>query len=548
MAEQRDNPSRNGQASSAGTGDPWWKTGVLYQVYVRSFADSDGDGVGDLPGVLARLDHLAWLGVDGIWLSPVTVSPNADWGYDVADYRGVQPDYGTLSDIDRLVAAAEERGIRVLIDLVPNHSSDRHPWFVESRSSRDSSHRDFYVWVDPKPDGSPPNNWVGCFGGPAWTLDEKTGQYYLHNFLPEQPDLNWWCEDVRTAFDDILRFWWDRGVAGFRIDVCNMIVKDAQLRDNPPATEDDPFIMQIFGQRPVHNSNQPEVHDVMRRWRRLADTYAPGRVLLGETNVEELETLATFYGDGQDELHLGFNFPFLESPLETDAMRANVERIEEILPPSAWPVWTGSNHDVSRLATRWAEGDPARVRLALLMLLTLRGTPVLFQGDEIGLTDGTLDRDDVRDPVGLRFWPAYAGRDPARTPMPWDDGPHGGFTSPDATPWLPMADPTACNVQDQRDDPGSVLRLVHDILTLRRRTPDLVTGAYVSLPGTGASWMWRRGSRTVVALNMSDDPVEMALPAGAVHVLIGTDRSRDATTIAHKLDLWPWEGIVLEEP
>ena len=310
------------------------------------------------------------------------------------------------------------------------------------------------MWVDPKPDGSPPNNWVGCFGGPAWTLDESTGQYYLHNFLPEQPDLNWWSEGVRTAFDDILRFWWDRGIAGFRIDVCNMIIKDAELRDNPPATEDDPFIMQMFGQRPEFTSNRPEVHAILKHWRQLANGYDPARVLLGETNVEALETLASFYGEGQDELSLSFNFPFIESPFEAPALRDVVERTEDLLPPGSWPVWTGSNHDVSRLATRWAGGDPGKTRLALLMLLTLRGTPVLYQGDEIGLTDGVLTHDQILDPVGLRFWPAYVGRDPERTPMPWTAGPHGGFTEPGSTPWLPMNDPSLANVADQRGDPG----------------------------------------------------------------------------------------------
>lgn len=269
--------SESSSITIPGAAVPWWRNGILYQIYVRSFADSDGDGVGDLRGAIDKLDYLSWIGVDGIWLSPITPSPNADFGYDVADYCSVEPEYGSHADLDELVASANSRGIQVLVDLVPNHTSDHHAWFVDSRSSIDSEHRNYYVWVDPKPDGSPPNNWVGCFGGPAWTLDETTGQYYLHNFLPEQPDLNWWCPDVRSAFDDILRFWWNRGIAGFRIDVCNMIVKDALLRDNPPATEDDPFIMQMFGQRPVYTSNRPEVHDVLKHWRQLADGYDPAR-------------------------------------------------------------------------------------------------------------------------------------------------------------------------------------------------------------------------------------------------------------------------------
>jgi alpha-glucosidase len=525
----------------------WWQTGLLYQIYVRSFSDSDGDGVGDLRGVIDRLDHLSWLGVDGIWLSPITPSPNADWGYDVADYRSVAPEYGTLADLDELVAAANGRGIQVLIDLVPNHTSDHHPWFVESRSSKTAGRRDFYVWADPKPDGSPPNNWVGCFGGPAWTLDETTGQYYLHNFLPEQPDLNWWSDDVSAAFDDILRFWWDRGIAGFRIDVCNMIVKDAELRDNPPAVEGDPFMWQIFGQRPQYTSNRPEVHDVLRHWRQVANGYDPARVLLGETNVEELEMLATFYGDGGDELSLGFNFPFIESPFEARSLRAIVERTEDLLPPGSWPVWTGSNHDVSRLATRWAGGHPDKVRLALLMLLTLRGTPVLYQGDEIGLTDVELAHDEILDPVGLRFWPAYKGRDAERTPMPWTSGPNGGFTDPGSTPWLRLGDPAVANVADQHDQPGSVLHFVRAVVAVRRRSSDLLTGSYRSLDSPDGTWVWRRGTKTAIALNVGDDTAEIVLPVTRSRVAVGTDRTRDRSAVTGALTLRPWEGVVLVE-
>jgi len=524
---------------------PWWHRGVLYQVYLRSFADSDGDGVGDLEGLRRRLDHLAWLGVDALWLSPVGPSPNADWGYDVADYCDVHPDFGTLGDLERLVAEAAQLGLRVVIDLVPNHTSDHHAWFVESRSSRRSARRDWYVWADPKEDGSPPNNWVSAFGGPAWTLDAATGQYYLHNFTPEQPDLNWWSPEVRDAFDDILRFWWDRGIAGFRIDVCHGIVKDAHLRDNPPATDEDPFLHQIFGQRPVYNCNQPEVHDVLRRWRTLADGYAEPPVLLGETNVEELATLFSFYGTGRDELHLAFNFPFIESPFEAGPLSQIVGESEALLPPGAWPVWTGSNHDVSRLATRWAQGDPARTRLALLVLLTLRGTPVLYQGDEIGLTDGELRRQDLLDPVGLRYWPHYPGRDPERTPMPWDASPGGGFSAPGVTPWLPMTDPAACNVADQRADPGSVLHFVRDVLALRRSSDDLHSGGYAALASPAGVWAWRRGAATVVACNLSDEPAALALGAGDAVVVAGTAGGRRGERVGARLALGPWEGVVV---
>lgn len=530
---------------------PWWRTGLLYQVYPRSFADGNGDGVGDLAGLLAHLDHLEWLGVDGIWLSPVTVSPKADWGYDVADYCDVDPDYGTLAELDRLVELAGRRGIRVLLDLVPNHTSDRHRWFVDARSSPQAAHRSWYVWADPDADGGPPNNWVSTFGGPAWTLDEATGQYYLHNFLPQQPDLDWWCPDVRRAFDEILAFWFDRNVAGFRIDVCHMIVKDAELRDNPPAEPGDPFLWQMFGQRWLYNADRPEVHDVLRHWRTVADRYDPPRLLLGETNVDTVEALAPYYGNGRDELDLAFNFCFVESPFEAAALASVVERTEELLPPGAWPVWTASNHDVSRLATRWAGGDPSTTRLALLMLLTLRGTPVLYQGDEIGLTDGTVEPQQLLDPVGVRFWPAYRGRDPARTPMPWRPGPGGGFSPAGVVTWLPMTDPDACNVEDQRADRGSLLWLVHDVVALRRRTPDLVDGDYEALPAPEGAWVYRRGSTTTVALNLSDAPVVVGGAAGAVTgtitgtVAVATDRSRDGEAVAGRLRLGPWEGAVV---
>ena len=522
---------------------PWWQTGVLYQIYPRSFCDSNADGQGDLGGIIDRLDHLAWLGIDGIWLSPITVSPNADWGYDVADYCAVQPDLGTMETFDTLVTEAENRGIRVLMDLVPNHTSGRHPWFVDSRSSPTSSKRDWYVWADPASGGAPPNNWVSSFGGPAWTLDPDSVQYYLHNHLSEQPDLNWWNDEVRAAVDDVFRFWFDRGVAGFRIDVCNVIVKDRHLRDNPPATAEDDFEAQVFGQRPVYNANRPEVHDVLRHWRRLADSYEPARTLIGETPVK-VEVLAGYYGDGTDELHMAFNFPFITSPFDAGALRAIVEQAETLFPPGAWPAWTGSNHDMSRLASRWAGGDDRKIRAAIVMLLGLRGTPVLYQGDEIGLGDRPVDHEDMRDPLGVRYFPAYAGRDAMRTPMPWRDAPGGGFTEPGVRPWLPMGPTGEGNVEDQRGDPGSILHLTRDLVALRRERPALQTGAYASMPTPDGVWAWRRDGRMVVALNLSDDSAVVADVDG--RILIAGDRRRDGETLSGALALGPWESVVVE--
>jgi alpha-glucosidase len=529
---------------AAGQPDPpWWVTAVLYQIYPRSFADSNGDGMGDIPGIIDHLDHLEWLGIEGIWLSPVTRSPNADWGYDVSDFCAIEPDLGTMDDVDRLIAAAGRRGIRVLMDLVPNHTSDQHPWFLDSRSSRTASKRDWYVWADPKPDGSAPNNWVSSFGGSAWTPDEATGQSYMHNHLSEQPDLNWWNEEVRAAFDDVMAFWCDRGVAGFRIDVCNVIIKDAQLRDNPVATEDDDFEAQLFGQRSVYNANRPEVHEVLRHWRRLVEAYPEPRVLLGETPVP-VDDLAAYYGDGRDELNLAFNFPFISSPFEPAALRSVVEHTEAALPPGAWPVWTGSNHDMFRFPTRWAENDPAKVRAAVLMLLTLRGTPVLYQGDEIGLGNHTaLIQEDMRDPLGVRYWPHYEGRDAGRTPMHWTDAPGGGFTEPGARPWLPLGDVHSYNVEDQRSDPASVLTLTRDLIALRRQEPDLRTGAYRSRAAPDGVWAWSRGAGHVVLINMADRATVVPDVEGTLR--LATDRARAGELVTGSLELAPWEGVIL---
>jgi alpha-glucosidase len=514
----------------------WWRSGVLYQIYVRSFGDSDGDGIGDLQGIIDHLDHLEWLGIDGIWLSPVTPSPDADWGYDVSDYTSIHPDLGDLDTFDRLVAESDRRGIRVIVDLVPNHTSDRHPWFIDARSSRDARHRDWYVWADPKPDGGPPNNWRSVFGGPAWTFDEATGQSYLHNFLAEQPDLNWWVDDVRDAFDDILRFWLDLGVAGFRIDVAHGLVKDRDLRDNPPTTEEDHPMLRRQGLRPVFSMNRPEVHDVLRRWRRLVEEYRPARVLLGETWVLDLAHLVRFYGTGTDQLHLAMNFPFVFSDFGT-AMRSVVEAAEAGLPPGAWSAWHGSSHDAGRFPTRWCDGDARKIRAALVALLTLRGTPILYYGDEIGMTDVAVPRERLRDPVGLRGWPEDQGRDRSRTPMPWTGS--GGFTHPGVEPWLPSGDPAAANVAEQRDDRGSVLHLCRDLIALRRARPDLAIGSFEPIEASDGVWAWRRGDGTTVAVNASEAP-------GRVHlggdVLLGTRREREG----HRgpLDLEPWEAVV----
>jgi alpha-glucosidase len=475
----------------ASSREPWWRGGVLYQIYPRSFADSNDDGVGDLAGIRARLPYLEWLGVDGVWLNPTFPSPNRDWGYDVSDYCDVHPALGTLQDLDALVADAAERGIRILLDLVPAHSSDRHEWFIESRSSRESAKRAWYIWRDEADDQE------STFGGPAWTYDEQTQQYYHHRFLPQQPDLNWINPKVSDAFDDILRFWFDRGIAGFRIDVVHELVKD-----------------------PPDRANLPEIHRVLQRWRTSADAYDPQRILVGETWVMDVEQMVAFYGRGADELHLAFNFAFMFAGLDASALAEVVAKTEELLPTEAWPIWAFSSHDVARFPTRICGEDDAKVRCAQLLLLGLRGTPVLYYGDELGMRQVEIPADRVLD---------VNGRDGARTPMPWGD-------TPWRDPWLPFGDNTE-SVTQQQNDPSSTLNICREAIALRRARADLVSGAYRRLEAPAGVWAWQRGDHTAVALNLSGEPKRLELGG---RVLLSTARRDDGQTLR------PWEGVVLD--
>jgi alpha-glucosidase len=504
--------------------DLWWDGAVIYQVYPRSYADSNGDGAGDLRGLISRLDHLEWLGVDAVWLSPTFPSPDADWGYDVADYLDVHPDFGTLADMERLIVEAERRHIRVLLDLVPNHTSDAHPWF------HDPAKRDWYVWRDPKPDGSPPNNWKAVFGGPAWTFDERSGQYYLHLFLPQQPDLDWWNDEVREAFDAILRFWFDRGVSGFRIDVAHALVKDRELRDNPPARPTDPLSWQRIGQRPQYSQGLPEAVDVHRRWRCVAREYRRERLLVGETYVQDLEKLMLYVVP--DGLQLCMNLTFLHAPFEADELAAVVGETERLYPDGATPVWHASSHDDPHFATRWCAGDEDAVRCALVALLSLRGACILYQGDEIGLESVEVPPERVRD---------VAGRDPARNPMVWSDQEGAGFTEPGVEPWLPIGDRSR-NVAAQRGDPGSILTLTRDLIALRRHRL-LLTGAYEEVAAPPGVWAFRREGGALVALNLGDEPAVLEGVTGAI--VIGTDRARDEEIVDGSLQLRRREAVVM---
>jgi alpha-glucosidase len=515
---------------------PWWHGAVLYQLYARSWRDSNSDGYGDLAGIIERLDHLSWLGVDGIWLSPTMPSPDADWGYDVSDYTAVHPDLGTLADLDALIAAAADRDIRVLLDLVPNHTSSAHPWFVDAVSGPGGEHRGYYVWADPAPGGGPPNNWLDATGQPGWQWDPASGQYYLHNFLPAQPDLNWWDEAVHREFRDILAFWFDRGVAGFRIDVAHGLYKDAGLRDNPPLPPGGGQLDGRFGQRQVFSANRPQTHAVYRDWRAIAESYAPARLLLGETWIGDLDRLAAYYGQ-DDELQLAFNFPFAFAGLAAAELADIVTRTLAALPDGACPVWMGSNHDIGRFPTRWCGGDPARIRLALLILLTLPGAVVLYYGDEIGMTEADVPFALRRDAM-TRSVPAAEGgnRDRARTPLRWDDSPGGGFSAAGVVPWLPVAAGPAPSVAGERADSRSVLWLCKELIALRHRDIGAEVTDVEVLPARDGLLAWRVGS-LLMAANLSDLPGQ--LPAAAGEIVL----SAAGRPVTGKV-LGPWDGVV----
>jgi alpha-glucosidase len=461
----------------------WWRRAVFYEIYPRSFKDSDGDGVGDLRGITSKLDYLRDLGIDAVWITPFYPSPQVDFGYDVSDYEAVDPQFGTLADFDRLVREAHKRGIKVIIDFVLNHTSDQHPFFVESRSSRASAKRDWYVWRDPKPDGSRPNNWSSSFGPVAWTLDEKTGQYYYHYFYPQQPELNWRNPEVERRMLETVRFWLRRGADGFRLDAVNYLYEDPQLRDNPVLAE------LRFGsttereQEKKYNRDLPEVQDAMVRLRAFNDRVNPESVLVGEAYVPKWEELMRYYGPADNGVHLPFNFFLVMEPARTQ-LRASVFR--EVVAASEralkgrWTTYVLSNHDIPRHYDRYGDGthDEEIARLTATMLLTLRGTPFLYYGEEIGMvTTEPKTVEEVRDPVGKRYWPLRKGRDGERTPMQWDAGRHAGFTT--GAPWLPVP-PSARerNVAAQRADASSLLNFYKRLIALRRRSPALLDGDY----------------------------------------------------------------------
>jgi alpha-glucosidase len=535
----------------------WWRDAVFYEIYIRSFQDSNDDGIGDLNGITSRLGYLADLGVTALWITPFYPSPQVDFGYDVSDHEDVDPQFGTLADFDRLVHAAHARGMHVVIDVVLNHTSDRHAWFESSRASRTSPLRDWYVWRDGAADGEPPNNWQSTFGGPAWTRDAATGQWYYHCFYREQPDLNWRNPAVEQRMLETLKFWLDRGVDGFRLDAVNTLFEDPDLRDNPMLETPRVTLTGVVTQSYLYTRRLPELHDALRRVRAFVDAHASNAVLISEAYVEDANELARFYGAG-DEMHLPFNFFLAQVPtLDAGRLRRAVADGDGAS-DGCWPSVVLSNHDIDRACDRYAGAADAEAvgKLLAVLMLTLRGTPFLYYGEEIGMrTDPPARLEDVRDPVGRTFWPNYKGRDGVRRPMPWQAGAGAGFTN--GQPWLPLSsDADERNVARQLGQAGSTLEFYRGALAVRRQHAALREGTYEPIGSAANVFAFKRsaGAESVlVVLNMSAEACSAALAsvehAGAGRdwrVLIGTHRCQSNVVVdTQGLTLAPFESVVL---
>ena len=523
---------------------PWWRTAVMYQIYPRSFQDADGNGVGDLRGIRQRLPYLSELGVDAIWISPIFPSPMADFGYDISDYTGIDPLFGSLEEFDALLAAAHEHGLKVLLDLVPNHTSDQHPWFQESRSSRQNARRDWYLWRDPAPDGGPPNNWLSNFGGGAWQWDERTGQYYYHAFLASQPDLNWRHPAVREAIHGVMRFWLRRGVDGFRVDVIWHLLKDDQFRDNPTNPGFQPGQPPHHAVVPLYTTDLPEVHEAIAELRRVLDEF-PDRVLLGEIYLP-IERLVAYYGRELQGTHLPFNFTLLEAPWRARDIAKLIDDYEAALPAGGWPNWVLGNHDQPRIASRVG---PEQARIAAMLLLTLRGTPTIYYGDEIGMPQVSIPPDRVRDPFERNVPGIGCGRDGARTPMQWDATPHAGFSA--VEPWLPVGSGfRTANVESQRLDPTAIHNLYRRLIAARRRSPSLLVGHYRPVVATGDLLLFVReheSERTLIALNLGGEALTVKFPDQPLRgeIVVSSAGDRDGAVVTGDLTLSGHEGVVV---
>jgi alpha-glucosidase len=506
----------------------WWRGAILYQIYPRSFQDTNHDGIGDLPGITQRISHVARLGVDAIWISPFFKSPMRDYGYDVEDYRAVDPLFGTLADFDELVQAAHRQGLRVLIDMVLSHTSDRHEWFEESRRNRENARADWYVWSDARSDGMPPNNWLSMFGGVAWTWEPRREQYYMHNFLPSQPDLNLHNPTVQDALLAECQFWLDRGVDGFRLDACNFLTHDLLLRDNPPrppghkptdaVKPGNPYNFQMHR----YDKSRPETVGFLRRLRELTNKY-PDIVMIAEVADDDSISRISEYAGPGGPLHTGYSFALLGDDLDLHVLRENLEAFMDE-DRQGWPAWAFSNHDVPRVVTRWGGPNaPAEFAKALLfLLLSLRGTLFLYQGEELGLGEVDVPYDSIVDPYGLNFFPEFKGRDGCRTPMPWNDtDPMAHFT--DGTPWLPIPnDHIAHCVAAQEADPASVLQFTRRFIEWRRAHPAMLLGniQFRHVEERQVSFLRQKGEETLlIAVNLAEETVRLPWTAGALEPL-----------------------------
>ncbi|MCE7060061.1 alpha-amylase family glycosyl hydrolase [Dyadobacter sp. CY343] len=525
----------------------WWQHGVIYQIYPRSFQDSNGDGVGDLKGIVSRLDYLKWLGIDCIWLSPIFTSPMADFGYDISDYCGVHPLFGTMADFDELLEEAHSRGMKVLLDLVPNHTSDQHPWFLESRSSRNNPKRDWYIWHDGGENGELPNNWLSVFGGHAWEWDEATDQYYYHAFLKEQPDLNWRNPEVQQAMLDVMRFWLDKGIDGFRVDVMWHMIKDSQLRDNPVAP-DSPFHADdlIYDHYiPTYSTDQPEVHEIVRMMRALTDEYEE-RVLIGEIYLP-IHKLVTYYGQGGSEAHLPFNFQLLTLPWDAARIASSIDEYEGALPLNGWPNWVLGNHDKPRIASRVGR---SQAKVAAMMLLTLRGTPTIYYGDEIAMRDVPIPMDEIVDPQGLNMPELNVSRDPARTPMQWSNEIHSGFSQ--HKPWLRLPyNSGRVNVEMQKKDPHSMLAFYHKLIAARKQYAALNIGAYIPVYSDQQliSYIRQFGDeRFLIILNLTHRPGYFRPRTGSYSgiVILCTEIERVGMSVSGIIAMGGDEGLLIK--
>lgn len=542
----------NAQASSPLSNDlsnnpDWWRGGVIYQIYPRSYQDSNGDGIGDLKGITQRLPYIATLGVDAIWISPFFKSPMDDFGYDVSDYCDVDPMFGTMADFDELLATAHKLGLRIMIDLVLSHSSDQHPWFKESRKDKTNPKSDWYVWADPKEDGTPPNNWLSIFGGSAWQWDGAREQYYLHNFLASQPDLNFHCPDVQDALLDVTRFWLEKGVDGFRLDTINFYVHDKELRSNPPLPVEQrdesiaPRVNPYNHQLHLHSKNQPENLDFLKRFRSLLDEY-PARTAVGEVGDPQMGLdLMGQYTAGDERVHMCYSFEFLSAHQPTAARFAEVMETVDEKVSDGWACWAFSNHDVIRHATRWNLNDNAKQTLATL-IMCLRGSVCIYQGEEIGLYEADVAFEDLQDPYGIEFWPEFKGRDGCRTPMVWEnDNSNAGFSS--AKPWLPVSgEHMQQAVTEQDTNPASLLNHYRNAIRFRQSHSELMKGEHSKLKDADGVLEFTRsfaGKTMLCMFNMTDDVKDVELPAGnwtAIGKDLGAADFGNSTTV--RLEAW----------